>query len=253
MRPSASPRRFAGAARTFKEGVSWNTLAYYDAAQFWQLEPMTPRFYDGLCGVALFLAAVQKLGGEPDFAALARSALASIVREALRPEYARILFEPGIGAGMGQTSVIYALVRASDFLGEEEWLHHARRFAEMLDAGRIASDAQIRSADGCGGSGAGLLALYRATQAQEVLDKAVLCGQHLLQHRSASPQGPRAWKTFRQEMLTGFSHGAAGIAYALLKLYEATGESSFREAALEAEAFESSVFMPEVSNWPDFR
>jgi lantibiotic modifying enzyme len=53
--------------------------------------------------------------------------------------------------------------------------------------------------------------------------------------------------------MTGFSHGAAGIAYALLKLYEATGESSFRDAAIEAEAYETSVFMPEVSNWPDFR
>ena len=57
----------------------------------------------------------------------------------------------------------------------------------------------------------------------------------------------------KEEMLTGFSHGAAGIAYALLKLHEATGESSFREAALEAEAYETSVFLPEVSNWPDFR
>jgi lantibiotic modifying enzyme len=51
----------------------------------------------------------------------------------------------------------------------------------------------------------------------------------------------------------GCTCGAAGIAYALLKLYEATGESSFREAAVEAEAYETSVFRPEVSNWPDFR
>ena len=98
------------------------------------------------------------------------------------------------------------------------------------------------------------MALYRATKLLEVLDKAVLCGEHLLQHRSESRHGPRAWKTLsRKEMLTGFSHGAAGIAYALLKLYEATGESSFREAALEAVAYETSVFLPEVSNWPDFR
>jgi lantibiotic modifying enzyme len=103
------------------------------------------------------------------------------------------------------------------------------------------------------GAALALLALYRATRLPEALDKAALCGEHLLQHRSASRQGPRAWKTLGEEMLTGFSHGAAEIAYALLKLYEATGERSFREAALEAEAFESSVFLPEVSNWPDFR
>ena len=243
-----------GAARPFKEGVSWNTVAYYAQAQRWQLEPMAPRFYDGLCGVALFLAAARKLGGEPDFAALARSALVTVVREAVRPDYARALFELGIGAASGQSSVIYALVRASEFLGEEEWLHHARRFAEMLDAERIAADRNLDLLAGAAGAALALLALHRAARLPEALDMAVLCGEHLLQHRSISRQGLRAWRTLGgEEMLTGFSHGAAGIAYALLKLYEATGESSFREAAVEAEAYETSVFLPEVSNWPDFR
>jgi lantibiotic modifying enzyme len=106
---------------------------------------------------------------------------------------------------------------------------------------------------GAAGAVLALLALHRATGLTEPVDKAVLCGQHLLQHRSKSRQGPRAWKGFREEMLTGFSHGAAGIAYALLKLYEASGVSSFREAALEAQAYETSLFNAEVSNWPDFR
>jgi type 2 lantibiotic biosynthesis protein LanM len=243
-----------GAARSFQEGVSWNTVAYYPEAKRWQLEPMTPRFYDGLCGVALFLAAVQKLVGEPDLAALARSALATVVREAVRPDYVRVLFEPGIGAGAGQSSVIYALVRASEFLAEEEWLHHARRFAEMLDPERITSDRKFDLLAGAAGAALALVALYRAARLPEALDKAALCGEHLLRRRSESHQGPRAWKTLgREEALTGFSHGAAGIAYALLKLYEATGDNSFREAALEAEAYETSVFMPEVSNWPDLR
>jgi type 2 lantibiotic biosynthesis protein LanM len=240
-------------ADSFKEGVSWNTVVYYAEAQRFQLQPMTPRFYDGLCGVALFLAAVQKLVGEPDLAALARSALATVVRQEPRPDYVRVLFEPGIGAGVGQSSIVYALVRASEFLGEEEWLDHAVRFADMLDAEHIASDRKFDLLTGAAGAALALLALYRATRLPEALDKAVLCGEHLVEHRSASPQGPRAWKTLREEMLTGFSHGAAGVAYALLKLYEATGESSFREAALEAEAYESSVFLPEVCNWPDFR
>ena len=241
------------AAIPFQDGISWNTLAYYAEAQRWQLEPMTPRLYDGLCGVALFLAAVQKLVGEPDLTALARSALATVVREGVRPEYVRVLFQSGIGAGVGQSSVIYALVRASDFLGEEEGLHHARRFAEMLDAEHITSDRKFDLLMGAAGAALALLALYRATRLPEALDKAVLCGEHLLHHRSERRKGPRAWKTLGEKMLTGFSHGAAGIAYALLKLYEATGKTSFREAALEAEAYESSVFMPEVSNWPDFR
>lgn len=241
------------AAHSFNEGVSWNTLAYYPGSQRWQLEPMSPRFYDGLCGVALFLAAVQKLLGGADIGVLARSALATVVREAGRPDYVRGLFASGIGAAVGQPSIIYALVRASDFLGDDEWLRHAGRFAEMLDAERIAADRNFDLISGAAGGALALLALYRAKRLPEALAKAVLCGEHLLQNRSASLQGPRAWKTLGDQMLTGFSHGAAGIAYALLNLYQATGESSFREAALEAEAYETSVFQPDACNWPDFR
>ncbi len=241
------------AARPFQAGVSWNTLAYYSRANRWQLEPMAPRLYDGLCGVAVFLAAAQKLADEPELRALARSALATIVHEALPPAYTARLFLQGIGAGLGQSSLIYSLVRASEFLGEEEWLRHAQSFASQLNAERIASDRSFDLLSGAAGAILALLALHEVTRLPETLNQATLCGEHLLQHRSESRQGPRAWKVFKEEMLTGFSHGAAGIAYALLKLYEATGESSFRDAALEAEAYETSVFLPEASNWPDFR
>jgi lantibiotic modifying enzyme len=53
--------------------------------------------------------------------------------------------------------------------------------------------------------------------------------------------------------LTGFSHGAAGIAWALLELAVVSGEERFRTAALDAIAYERSLFSPDVGNWPDLR
>ncbi len=53
--------------------------------------------------------------------------------------------------------------------------------------------------------------------------------------------------------LTGYSHGAAGIATALLDLYSATRESRYRDAALAALAWENSHYDPHQNNWPDFR
>jgi len=81
----------------------------------------------------------------------------------------------------------------------------------------------------------------------------VACGRHLLEARVTSQTGHRAWPTLEGKLLTGFSHGAAGIAYALLRLYAATSETAFRDAAEEAIAYERSVFSPEAGNWPDFR
>ena len=53
--------------------------------------------------------------------------------------------------------------------------------------------------------------------------------------------------------MTGFSHGAAGIAYALLRLSRAAGEPAFRAAALEGIGYERSHFDPAAGNWPDVR
>jgi lantibiotic modifying enzyme len=63
-----------------------------------------------------------------------------------------------------------------------------------------------------------------------------------------------AWKTISQRKpLTGFSHGAAGIVLSLLRLAEVSGEERFRQTALDALAYERSLFSPRWQNWPDLR
>ena len=87
-----------------------------------------------------------------------------------------------------------------------------------------------------GASGAilGLLALYDAYPDSDILERLLSCGHHLLSHWVTSKSGYKAWATYQKRILTGFSHEAAGIAYALLRLYAVTQEQSFRETAEEA-------------------
>jgi len=53
--------------------------------------------------------------------------------------------------------------------------------------------------------------------------------------------------------LLGFSHGTAGIAYALLELWRRLGCRELKEAACGAFAYERQWFDATVANWPDFR
>ena len=53
--------------------------------------------------------------------------------------------------------------------------------------------------------------------------------------------------------LTGFSHGNAGIAWALGELADLTGEARFLTAERAAVAYERSLFSAEAKNWPDLR
>ena len=85
------------------------------------------------------------------------------------------------------------------------------------------------------------------------MDLAIACGQHLLEHQTSIDNHPKAWKSFDGKQLTGFSQGAAGIAYALLRLFAVTQDSRFLDAAAEAIAYEQSVFSAEALNWPDLR
>jgi lantibiotic modifying enzyme len=103
---------------------------------------------------------------------------------------------------------------------------------------------------GAAGAILGLLSLHEARPDDAVLERAVMCAKHLLECRVPSPAGPRAWRTLEtDQLLTGFSHGAAGIAYSLLRLYAATGHASLVDAAREAIEFERSTFSPVQKNW----
>jgi lantibiotic modifying enzyme len=108
----------------------------------------------------------------------------------------------------------------------------------------------IKGAAGCMG---GVLSLYRCAPSERTLGVAVQCGDRLIACSQATEQGI-AWHTVgMRQPLTGFSHGAAGMAWALLELYAHTGAERFRTAALHAIAYERSLFVPEVGNWLDLR
>ncbi len=109
----------------------------------------------------------------------------------------------------------------------------------------------ISGAAGCIGS---LLALYWCAPSDRTMAAAVLCGEHLLAHAQHMPRG-LGWVSegVASKPLTGFSHGGAGIAWALLELAAASRDGRFRTAALGSIDYERSLFDPAEENWPDLR
>src|SRR4029453_1464936 len=53
--------------------------------------------------------------------------------------------------------------------------------------------------------------------------------------------------------LTGFSHGAAGIGWALVKLGLTTVDERFVDGGLAGFAYERGEYRPDPHNWPDHR
>jgi type 2 lantibiotic biosynthesis protein LanM len=154
---------------------------------------------------------------------------------------------------MGWGGVIYTLTHLGVLWNEPALLDEAEAAVERLTA-LIEQDARLDLMMGSSGAIAALLGLYRCRPAAATLAAAVRCGDHLLARAQETEHGI-GWvnSLASNEPLAGFSHGAAGIAWALLELAAVSGEERFREAALAGIAHERALFVPEAGNWLDLR
>lgn len=234
--------------------VHWLGLSLVAQTERVQLELIGDSMYEGRCGVALFLAALHQVTGEPRFRELAHGSLTSARRlaDALDADE-HWVHNPAVMPGPAAIgSITYALVCIGELLGESEPVDLAARLARAVTTEAIGADSTYDVLSGSAGAILGLLTLHQARHDRWALDQAVACGNHLLAHRTG-PDGTRAWLTIGQTPLAGFSHGAAGIAYALARLGQASGEERFRAAATEAMAYERTIYSAQHGNWPDLR
>jgi lantibiotic modifying enzyme len=118
------------------------------------------------------------------------------------------------------------------------------------------SIAQEKIFDVVGGSAgciAALCSLYAVAPSDAILTCAGLCGDHLLACARPMAKGI-GWSLKDDEPpLAGFSHGTAGIALNLLRLFKLTQEQRFQQGARAAIDYERSLFSSKAQNWPDLR
>ncbi|NEP36252.1 MAG: type 2 lantipeptide synthetase LanM [Moorea sp. SIO3B2] len=232
------------------DSCNWIAIEYMFNAKRYQLQALDDSLYQGRAGVSLFLAALAKLTGKSEFQKVALAALSPLRQSLQNTKTTGRLIQSGLGvAGLG--GIIYSLVKISQFLQEPALLKDAQQAAKLISPQAIAGDQTLDILGGVAGAILGLLSLYQETGEPAILDTAIACGNRLLSKRSNTV--PRAWKTICKIPLTGFSHGAAGNALALLRLYAATADTAYLEAAQEGIEYERSVFDQSARNWPDFR
>jgi type 2 lantibiotic biosynthesis protein LanM len=245
------------AVRLADGSVNWLMLELVPETERFMLRFLDESLYKGRLGVALFLAALDYKQGTTHFNDLVLSALYPL-REVIQISVANLpqVFPQNVGLGgtEGLGSIIYCLVKISHFLQTKVFLEDAQQVSNLITFEQIAADRTFDIMTGSAGTILALLVLYSETEDPALLDKATACGWHLLNNRINTNTSYLAWKNIAADKpLTGFSHGAAGIAYALLRLYAITKNREFLKAAKEGIAYERSVFSKSSANWPDFR
>jgi type 2 lantibiotic biosynthesis protein LanM len=242
----AAGNRLAELAWEDQDEVSWVGLALTEGN--WALSPLEEDLYDGLLGVTLFLAYLGTVSGEERYTALAKAALANARRQLqeIRPSLKAVGFS-------GWGGVIYTLAHLGVLWGQPALLAEAQEIVELLPP-LIEQDEALDIMAGSAGCIGGLISLYQAAPSEQALAAIIRCAERLLARAQKLETG-LGWHTHVAVLqpLTGFSHGAAGMAWALLEASALTGVERFRSTALDAMAYERSLFSAQAGNWPDLR
>jgi type 2 lantibiotic biosynthesis protein LanM len=239
-------------ALTGPEGSRWDWLDDpRQPGRFYQPAGFDFSLYSGQGGIALFLAAYARISGHPAYRHLALTAWEPLLHRLARGEPGEIELN-GLGGGCGAGSVVYGLATAAGWLGAPALISAAERLAGWAFSDeKLAGDSRLDVVAGKAGAILGLLALYRQRPTPALRERMAACAGHLLAGR-VGPEGSRAWATLEGRRWSGFSHGAAGIAWALLALYRVAPEAAYLEAAREALNFERGLFSPAAGNWLDY-
>jgi lantibiotic biosynthesis protein len=159
-----------------------------------------------------------------------------------------------LGLYTGSLGIVFAAARVGTLLGEQELRDRAAQLLHKCVHERQ-QEREFDLLSGDAGAIVACLLLREMLDDASLLDLAVWLGDELLQNADNAGTGS-SWRSPGlpdRHNLTGFSHGTAGIGYALLELFHGTGDVKYRAAAERAFAYERSWFNAEQGNWPDLR
>jgi type 2 lantibiotic biosynthesis protein LanM len=201
--------------------------------------------YHGSAGIALFLAYLDDLVPRTEFRRAAERAFEHAVDRTDRRR---------IGAFQGIGGLIYLLTHLHHLWGDPALLELAAKLSDELPP-LIEDDTRFDVLGGTAGLIPVLLGLGADADGQG-LDHALRCGDVLLRHGVADGDTlswPLADPGEAAANLTGFSHGAGGIGWALIRLGRALDRPAYVEAGRRAYAYEARHFDETAKDWYDLR
>ncbi|WP_430390246.1 type 2 lanthipeptide synthetase LanM [Dyella sp. 20L07] len=213
------------------------------------LYPLGPFMYDGLSGLALFFAELALLSGVQRYRR-ASEALLSTARRTIDTTLGK---NDPIGAFSGLGGWIYTLGRLGVSWKSTELIDEACSWIPRV-RDRIAQDKDYDIIAGSAGLILVALELESIAPGNGAAELAHACATHLVSCAHRSSAGVN-WPIEAQEGLafTGFGHGSGGIAAALARYAEFSGEQSFARVACDAMNAERSSYDASSGVWRDVR
>jgi lantibiotic modifying enzyme len=215
------------------------------------MRALSGAFYGGSSGIAYFLAQVSTFSGDESLRRVAVGA----VRHSLC-DIGNSKTEALFSLYTGELGICAAAIKIGLLLNEPELYEPA--IASLSTLRPPTSTHPLDFIGGHAGAIPCLLELYDLLRLGCLIDLAGHLGFELVRVGKTTEGWSWPPETLNINVqssrpLTGLAHGAAGIALGLLYLYRATGDRTFRDAAIGAIEYENNMFDQSQQNWPDFR
>ncbi len=231
----------------------WLTLKTDPESRKNFIGPIDLTLYEGASGIGLFLCAYEKLTGDRTYRTLAIDCFSEI-EELLNDQSAAVAaVKSSCGYCGGMPGIFWALYKSGNYIQDERLIAMAKKGENLLNAKNVKDSDATDIIGGAAGGALAFSALYEARGNERLIELVKIHAKNLINKRFKYDKWNLWPSDYASKPLTGFAHGAAGYALSLAKAYELTRIEIFKEAALEAIDYETSNYMPEYNNWPDFR
>lgn len=223
----------------------------------WTIQPVGADLYSGAAGIAYFLAYFDHIADDGDSRAIAHAVVRQLTRRLVATldaaDSGAAFPSPTLGAFGALSGAVYTLSHLGALWGDHDLIDLAERVVTML-GDHIDAD---RTLDIIGGTAGFIMA---ASALEHV--RSAPASRHLLQRaadtlvaRGDESANGLSWSTNLPALrpLTGISHGASGMALALLAAGRLTNHRPFVDAAVRALSYERRSFDASRMNWPDYR
>ncbi len=235
------------------EQPQWLTRKFDPMTHNLNIGPVDALLYEGSSGIGLFLAAYTSVTGDDSYRKLAAACFGQLEKFVESEKVEQIVQFMSVGYAGGICGAVWSSWLSGHYLQDNKLKELSRRLLGLITPEAVNNDKGLDILAGSAGGVLSFLTFHRLFGDRKYLDIAVACGEHLLKNRIIF-NDRKLWNCdFADQPLTGFGHGSAGFACALLELYEATGDEKFREAAKDPLDYETENFDPKQCNWPDFR
>ena len=237
----------------FKDDISWENIIFYDN-NTWKLAPIGLDLYDGVGGIAIFFASINKTYPSEKYEKIFKLIRKKLFYYTDHNQYSmKNLRTMDSGILKGEGSIIYTSYLLYKITGDEKFLLYAEKHYSKFEE-IFLQCTNLDYLSGSAGAVIVLTILYTETGNRKYLNMADSLGENIWKRAKKQKEGYGILNgDDNLPPLTGMAHGTSGYIMAYAYLYEIIPETKYYERILALLMYENSLFDAKNGNWSDLR